>query len=60
MSLPGAADEVLLLHDPRCSKSRATLALLEQRGIRFTERRYLEDPLTRAELAQLEQRLGGR
>ena len=52
------ADEPVLLHNPRCSKSRAAKALLEARGIRFTERLYLEDPLTRAELAALRERLG--
>ena len=50
MSLPSGPDEVLLLHNPRCSKSRAVKALLEERGIAFTERRYLEEPLDPAEL----------
>ncbi len=31
-------------HYPRCSKSRKTLALLEERGLEPTIRRYLEDP----------------
>jgi arsenate reductase len=48
----------LLLHNPRCSKSRAAKALLEERGAHFTERRYLEQPLSRAELAELRTRLG--
>ncbi|MCR9114345.1 MAG: arsenate reductase (glutaredoxin) [Rhodobacteraceae bacterium] len=30
-------------HNPRCSKSRQTLALLQERGIDPTIRRYLED-----------------
>lgn len=30
-------------HNPRCSKSRQTLALLEERGEAVTIRRYLED-----------------
>ena len=58
MTLPGSDEEILLLHNPRCSKSRATLALLEERGVAFRERRYLEDPLTRAELNDLARRLG--
>jgi arsenate reductase len=53
MSLPASDDQVLLLHNPRCSKSRATEQLLVERGAAFEERRYLEDPLTRAELEQL-------
>jgi arsenate reductase len=54
---PANADRPLLLHDPRCSKSRAAKALLDARGIAYEERRYLEAPLTRAELADLAQRL---
>ena len=58
MTLPTRDDDVVLLHNPRCSKSRATRALLEERGIAFGERLYLEDPLSRAELADLRRRLG--
>ena len=50
-------DTLVLLHNPRCSKSRAARALLEERGIAFVERRYLEDPLSRGELEDLERRL---
>lgn len=31
-------------HNPRCSKSRQTLALLEERGEDVTVRAYLQDP----------------
>lgn len=58
MGLPAGDDELVLLHNPRCSKSRAARALLEERGVAFVERRYLEDPLTPAELADLARRLG--
>ncbi len=37
-------------HNPRCSKSRQTLALLEERGIAPKVRRYLEDAPDEAEL----------
>ncbi len=57
MTLPTSDDQVLLLHNPRCSKSRATAQLLEQRSVAFTERRYLDEPLTRAELVELGRRL---
>nr|WP_216599773.1 MULTISPECIES: arsenate reductase (glutaredoxin) [unclassified Ruegeria] len=30
-------------HNPRCSKSRAGLALLEEKGAQITLRKYLED-----------------
>jgi arsenate reductase len=48
----------ILLHNPRCSKSRAARALLEERGVAFRERRYLEEPLSRTELEDLRRRLG--
>ena len=51
-------DQIVLLHNPRCSKSRATKEILEGRGVAFTERRYLEDPLSVAELEDLAGRLG--
>ncbi len=57
MALP-TRDELTLLHNPRCSKSRAALALLEERGARFETRLYLEDPLSKDELAVLGERLG--
>lgn len=50
--------EPILLSNPRCSKSRAARALLEERGVAFRERRYLEEPLDRAELERLAQALG--
>ena len=55
--LPESDDEILLLHNPRCSKSRAARALLEQAGVAFTERRYLEQPLSLEELRDLRARL---
>ncbi len=56
MALP--QDGILLLHNPRCSKSRGARTILEDRGVKFEERRYLEDPLSRAELEDLATRLG--
>jgi arsenate reductase (glutaredoxin) len=47
-----------LLHNPRCSKSRAAKALLDERKVAYEERRYLEQPLSGAELAVLRERLG--
>ena len=37
-------------HNPRCSKSRRTLALLTERGIDPTLRLYLQDPPIEAEI----------
>lgn len=58
MPLPPTDAEVVLLHNPKCSKSRAARALLEERGVSFVERRYLEEPLSRGELEELGRRLG--
>ncbi len=57
MSLPAAGEPVLLLHNPRCSKSRAALALLEEKGVALEVRPYLDEPLDAAELAELRARL---
>src|SRR5258708_2266061 len=46
-----------LLHNPKCTKSRAAKALLDERKIDYEERRYLERPLSAAELAELRRRL---
>lgn len=46
-----------LLHNPRCSKSRQALALLEERGTDVQVRRYLDDPLDEKELRSLMSRL---
>lgn len=46
-------------HNPRCSKSRQTLALLEEQGHSPSIRKYLEDPPQRAELERVANALGG-
>jgi arsenate reductase len=33
-----------LWHNPKCAKSRAAKAILDQRGVDYVEKRYLEDP----------------
>ena len=45
-------------HNPRCSKSRETLALLLARGFAPAVRLYLEDAPSRAELAAALAKLG--
>lgn len=45
-----AATKVTIWHNPRCSKSRATLALLHAHGLNPTERRYLDDAPNEAEI----------
>ncbi len=46
-----------IYHNPRCSKSRATLALLREHGIEPEIIEYLVQPLTAASLAELLRRL---
>lgn len=47
-----------IYHNPRCSKSRATLALLEERGIDASVIEYLKEPPDEIELRQLLDLLG--
>ena len=49
---------VQILHNPRCSKSRATLALLEKRGIEPDIRLYLEHPPSEDQLKHILRLLG--
>ena len=51
---------ITLWHNPRCSKSRQTLAILEVSGTAVTVRRYLEDPPSLAELEAARSALGCR
>ena len=44
---------VKILHNPRCSKSRQTLALLQDRGIEPEIVLYLDNPLTTTCIEQL-------
>jgi arsenate reductase len=50
--------EFTIYHNPRCSKSRQTLQLLEQRGIAPEIVLYLEQPPAKKLLKQLLSKLG--
>lgn len=50
---------ITLYHNPRCSKSRQALALLEETGIELHVHRYLDVPLDAEQLAALLDRLEG-
>ena len=50
--------DLTLYHNPRCSKSRSALQLLEERGLSPTIVRYLETPLSAADLKTLLGKLG--
>lgn len=47
----------VFLHNPRCSKSRAALALVREAGVELPVREYLQDPLSLDELRRLVQLL---
>ena len=47
-----------LIHNPRCSKSRQALAILEEKKVSFEVLEYLKTPLTDEELDELCKRLG--
>lgn len=50
--------ELTLYHNPRCSKSRGALELLEARGLTPTVVRYLETPLSATQIKALLGKLG--
>lgn len=50
--------DLTLYHNPRCSKSRSALALLEARGLAPTVIRYLDTPPDAATLRSLLGKLG--
>ncbi|MFT5711051.1 MAG: arsenate reductase [Halioglobus sp.] len=50
--------EFTIYHNPRCSKSRATLALLEEHGLAPAVVLYLESPLTFSDIKGLLKKLG--
>ncbi len=52
--------DVTIYHNPRCSKSRQTLALLEEHGVEADVVEYLKDTPTAAELDAILKKLGKR
>jgi arsenate reductase len=53
-----AAMSITIYHNPRCSKSRQTLALLQEKGIEPEVRLYLEEVPTADELEEVILKLG--
>ncbi|WP_252179380.1 arsenate reductase (glutaredoxin) [Endozoicomonas sp. 4G] len=49
---------VTIYHNPRCSKSRQTLALIEEKGIHPDIVLYLENPPSEATLSDILKQLG--
>lgn len=50
--------EIVIYHNPRCTKSRATLALLQERGLAPRVVEYLENTPDVAELEEISKKLG--
>ena len=47
-----------IYHNPRCTKSRQTLAIIEEKGIEVEKVLYLENALTKIELIHILKKLG--
>ena len=50
---------ITIWHNPRCSKSRQTLELLNKKGVEPTIREYLKQPPSKAEVETLIDMVGG-
>ncbi len=50
-------EAITLFHNPRCSKSRAALVLLQEKGVEPRIVEYLKTPPSKGELAQLMKKL---
>lgn len=50
--------KVVIWHNPRCTKSRQTLKLLEERGVSLRIRPYLSDPPSADEIRAARDALG--
>ncbi|MEM7540594.1 MAG: arsenate reductase (glutaredoxin) [Pseudomonadota bacterium] len=48
---------ITIYHNPRCSKSRQTLEILERSGVQFRVIEYLNEPLGGAEIKSLLKKL---
>lgn len=49
--------EVTVYHNPRCTKSRNSLSYLDEKGISYDLRLYLQDPMTADELREVLEKL---
>ena len=44
---------VKIYHNPRCSKSRSAVQILEERGVPYEVVRYMDEPMTEEEFLEL-------
>lgn len=52
-----SSNELIYYHNPRCSKSRQGLALLEEREVHFHIKEYLKEELSEDEVLDLSEKL---
>jgi arsenate reductase len=52
------SDKIVVWHNPRCSKSRNGIKYLDEKGIEYEVRRYLDEPPTVDELKEVLRKLG--
>lgn len=50
--------EVTVYHNPRCTKSRNSLAYLDEKGIGYDVHLYLDEPLSHDQLKSIIKKLG--
>ena len=50
--------DYIIWHNPRCSKSRQTLAMLQDHGIEPEDVRYLETPPSKQQIKDILEKLG--
>ncbi len=48
-----ASDDVVIYHNPSCSKSRSALEILQERGVEPTVVNYKAEPLDRATIERI-------
>jgi arsenate reductase len=49
---------IVIWHNPRCSKSRAGVKYLEEKGVDFEIRKYLDNPPSAEEIREVLKKLG--
>jgi arsenate reductase len=50
--------EIVVWHNPRCSKSRNGIKYLDEKGVEYEVRRYLDEPPTVEEIREVLKKLG--
>lgn len=50
--------KAIIYHNPRCSKSRETLKLLDEKNISYEIVEYLKTPLSKEAIKEISQKLG--